>query len=1044
MSTNILFISAGAGSGKTTRLTELLKEAVISGRARPSGVIGTTFTKKAAAELRERVRQHLFDSGSPETAVQMGKALLGTVNSVCGQLLGRFAFEVGLSPDLEVIPDEENQALFDQLLETVVSLESMRRMNDIGNRLEMDDWKAAVKDIVDSARANDMDPAAVRAFGLSSVDELLGFFPQPMRGDPWPELLAAIDQGIAGIESNEDNTQGTKKYLSFLKQIRSDVAEKRLKWSQWVKLSKSAPTKKSLSWSEPVQEAAAQYDSHPMLHDDLRCCCETVFAVAADAMIAYQKFKKKRGLIDFVDQEQLMLKALDLPIVRAVLQEELDLLLVDEFQDTSPIQLALFLKLAEAATEAVFVGDVKQAIYGFRGSDPELMQVVLKTVEKEGGRKEVLGKSYRSRGHLVEYANAVFTEAFSGIMPEDQVRLEAVRNDQPDMCDDTALEKWELKGRNIGIRASELGQGILELLSSGRRVTDPATKQPRGIRFSDIAVFARTHFHIAPLAEAFSAMGIPVNMERPGLLCTPEACLTMACLRRLADPSDTLASAEVVALSGNEAPETWLNNRLEYLEGEGDSYRWGEDGTYPLLQRLATSRKHLQFLTPSEAVALAIDIADMRRLVTAWGPSTWRSALRLNNLDGLVNLARQYEEHCRTQRQAATVGGLLFWFDRLKQKKLDAQPKDLTGDAVTLSTHHGAKGLEWPVVIASDLTDNIWRRLWDLNVVSESGKLDLNDPLADRRLRYWPWPFGRQKTGIPVEQRVENSDWGRASLMRDTEEEKRLLYVSLTRARDLLILPFAGKKSAGPWINTLGADWMVPTADRLQLNEQIEIPTAVREFEASADDSMPTAKYEPFWFDERLPLTEKQQKSVRPSTLPGIETAQIGNQETIGDSIPIKGRPDMIHLGDVLHAAIAARIIDPKQSGFTNLVQDLVNKQGLIGVVEPDDVVRAINQFIQFVKNVFKPKQLWAEYPLVHVWETGQIAKGWIDVLVRTDAEWNVIDHKISKDDHGVIARKYAGQLLAYKKAVEAATGIPTKCWLHFPLTGSIAQVEYP
>ena len=123
------------------------------------------------------------------------------------------------------------------------------------------------------------------------------------------------------------------------------------------------------------------------------------------AMIAYQEFKKKRGLIDFVDQEQLLLKALDLPDVSNVLQEELDLLLVDEFQDTSPIQLALFLKLAEAATETVFVGDVKQAIYGFRGSDPELMQAVLKTVEKEGGRKEVLGKSYRSRGHLVEYTN---------------------------------------------------------------------------------------------------------------------------------------------------------------------------------------------------------------------------------------------------------------------------------------------------------------------------------------------------------------------------------------------------------------------------------------------------------------------------------------------------------------------------------------------------------------------------------------------------------------------------------------------------------------
>ena len=80
---------------------------------------------------------------------------------------------------------------------------------------------------------------------------------------------------------------------------------------------------------------------------------------------------------------------------------------------------------------------------------------------------------------------------------------------------------------------------------------------------------------------------------------------------------------------------------------------------------------------------------------------------------------------------------------------------------------------------------------------------------------------------------------------------------------------------------------------------------------------------------------------------------------------------------------------------------------------------------------------------MVHVWDNGQIAKGWIDVLVETDAEWVVIDHKISQDDHRVVVRKYAGQLLAYKEAVEAATGKSVKCWIHFPLTGSMVQIGY-
>ena len=95
------------------------------------------------------------------------------------------------------------------------------------------------------------------------------------------------------------------------------------------------------------------------------------------------------------------------------MQDELDLLLVDEFQDASPIPLALFLKLAGLAKEAVFVGDIKQAIYGFRGSDPVLMQAVLKEVEsRQGGRTDILERSWRSRPALVAYTNRLFVHAF--------------------------------------------------------------------------------------------------------------------------------------------------------------------------------------------------------------------------------------------------------------------------------------------------------------------------------------------------------------------------------------------------------------------------------------------------------------------------------------------------------------------------------------------------------------------------------------------------------------------------------------------------------
>ena len=106
MMEHITFISAGAGSGKTFRLASDLEKILTSEQAaKPSGVIGTTFTKLAAGELRERVRQRLNERGYTQIANQMSQALLGTVNGVCGQLLTRFAYEAGLSPNLKVIEE---------------------------------------------------------------------------------------------------------------------------------------------------------------------------------------------------------------------------------------------------------------------------------------------------------------------------------------------------------------------------------------------------------------------------------------------------------------------------------------------------------------------------------------------------------------------------------------------------------------------------------------------------------------------------------------------------------------------------------------------------------------------------------------------------------------------------------------------------------------------------------------------------------------------------------------------------------------------------
>ena len=371
---HVRFISAGAGSGKTYRLIRELERPLSEGAAKPVGVIATTFTVKAASQLHDRVRKRLIESGRAPLAEQMAQALVGTVHSVCERLLARFAFDLGLSPELNVASVEDGARLFNQALDEVLSADRVREMNLRAARLDLIDdrsgrsWQDHVKKIADQARSNDIDAAVLAAMGQESADRFLGHFPEPTCDEQAAAaLIAATREAIASIDLVSDTTKGTAEYVGTLRGAVATLRHDECPWTLWIGLSKKSPTKKSQAAAIPVQAAASCYDRHAGFHADIRDYVEGVFAIAGEALARFQTIKTERGLIDYEDMEQLALRALDEPAVTERLDDELELLLVDEFQDTNPMQLALFMKLARFAREAIFVGDVKQSIYGFRG-----------------------------------------------------------------------------------------------------------------------------------------------------------------------------------------------------------------------------------------------------------------------------------------------------------------------------------------------------------------------------------------------------------------------------------------------------------------------------------------------------------------------------------------------------------------------------------------------------------------------------------------------------------------------------------------------------
>ncbi|MGQ5490716.1 UvrD-helicase domain-containing protein [Thauera sp. ZXT1-4] len=1053
MKAHITFISAGAGSGKTHRLTELLHRELTAGDVRPSGVIATTFTKKAATELRERVRGHLLQQGSFGLANAMGQARIGTVNGVCGQLIARFAFEAGISTEQQVLEEAQATLLLNRAIDAVLDQPAMNQLLSLVRRLGLEEgWKDALQSLVNQIRTNDIPLAKVPGYARANADDLLGHFPKATAQNLDADLQTAIQAALPTIQAAAvaGGKKNTNAYLELIKRFAQNLAHQSAPWSDWVKVGKEAPEAALRQTIESIADLAARVAEHSGLHADLRRYLELIFDLAAKALANYQVLKQELGVLDFADQEHQLLGLLEHPEVEAVLADELDLLMVDEFQDTSPIQLGLFLKLARFAKKVYWVGDIKQAIYGFRGSDTALMQAVLKALPGMGGTKEVLPSSWRSRPELVTAVNAVFTHAFEDSLPREEVELKPERKEP---LTSPVLANWILGGRNADLEASALASGIRKLVHSGYIIHDKTTKALRPVRFGDVAILSRSHEGVKSIAAALSAQGIPTATSQPGLLATPEATLALACLRRMNDPGDTVATAEIVSLADCLEPEVWVADRLRYLAKEGDTDRWLEQAieghpAHPVLATIAVLRASLPVLAPREALATVVAACSLPDRVIRWTTDPDLVRTRLANLEALIQLAEQYEGLCRSGQHAATISGLILWLGEIADKQQDMLAEPAI-DAVKVMTHHAAKGLEWPVVVLTDLAKDVQDRLWSISAQS-GADFDAQDPLSDRFIRYWPWPFGLQRK-IAVADEIALTPIAEGFRKAAIEENKRLLYVSMTRARDLLVLARSSRKLTGEWLDCIDAPWLfgeeggdavtLPSGDCLPVERWALDPMEAPErSERGASEPM-------YWFDgsgdvaHRLPLSFNPSSALKAA-------ATVLEKCKVGERIPVASGADMSVLGTAVHACIAASFTDQHQTLSVREVEDVLAGFEVQAYLDPAAVLRQINALHDWAASRWPNAKPHAEIAVQSVLPSGQVLNGRIDLLLETDEGWVLIDHKSSQlaaDHWDQLASEYGSQLMAYADAVERASGRKVvERWLFLPVAAGAVSIGTP
>ena len=1077
MKTNITFISASAGSGKTHRITEVIEDHLSKGSCRPDGLIATTYTVKAAQELRERVRRRLYNSGHPALAERLHESLMGTVHGVCGQLLQRFAFEAGISPRIEILSEEDAASLLVQAIETAVDFDALNRLQRLADILGQKNtqtfeysWKKQVRGLLDAARANDFSPASLADMGRLSVDELLAFLPAPTTDNLDEQLAAAIKSAIDRISKNGDETKTTADYVELLQDTLRALEARRLPWSDWIKLGKKQPGKKSQAEAVAVTALTVRVETHPQLREHIRDYTMLLFSMAQISLTEFQRLKEERGLLDFSDLEQRAFHLLrDQAHVRETFGRELDLLVVDEFQDTSPLQLALFMQLAALARETVWVGDVKQAIYGFRNSDPELIKAIVDQVRKVGTLAEPLAKSWRSTPELVRLASALFVPAFekSLNLPAKEVQLESQRASIS--ASQPSLEFFELSSGQFNKgngalkkltndqRAATLADGIVQLLGRGETLivqNRQNREQFRPAELRDIAVLCRTNQAAATIAEKLTQRGYAVTLSQDGLLATPEARLALACLRRLADPTDSLASAEIVALEAAQQPEEWLESRLEYVtrhrqetERIGND-RWGLEGNFvhAAIVALEQARARLNVLSPSEALDVALHNGGVFATVSAWGATTTRALQRRANLESLRAIAAKYEQASAKNHTPATIASFLYWCDFLADSEKDLKATDEQVNAIFVSTYHQAKGLEWPVVICTDLNTEPWPRLWEIIVtpVDPAKPFDLNQPLANRRLRFWPWPFGQQETGIPLQTNVAAGDIGQAAARKAVEEELRLLYVGLTRARDLLVL-VREKDQPTPWLDGLQAQWLQPGNGQLILPDKTTIGLQTLQLTPPAEVAAAKTDSHYAWFPAPLQSTPKLPARLTPSRQPQVPGSRVGKIIDVGSRLPFSGALEEADLGDALHAIFAAEFVNPDHAKRLENIQRILRGYNLGDQINSEDVLQMVERLRACLGQQFQPKQVLVEIPIATTNEIGQRVEGFIDMLVETSNGWILIDHKSfpgKRSEWSAEAVSYSGQLALYREALNKLKLPVTSVWIHFAVGGGLVEVE--
>jgi ATP-dependent helicase/nuclease subunit A len=794
-----LLLDAGAGSGKTSVLVERFVQSVLTDGIDVSAMLTITFTEKAAAELRDRIRSRLRALGAPEAARQTESAFISTIHGFCARVLRVNALAAGLDPRFSVLDRYQSEPLAATAFEAALE-ELAREVGGVGAVDLIADYtpwslRAAVLAVYAQLRsagqlhprlpeipAPDEDtepahPAAELTAAAQALAAELGAI-----ADPSPRVREAIERVGACLE-----LVGTGDVWPV------DLQRGRLP-RNGAALSTDACTR--------YTEALGRFRVH----------CATVAARPVRDLLDqlldaygrhYEEGKRAVSGLDFEDLElvtrRLLLEDSEL---RQRYAARFERIMVDELQDTNRVQLEL---IESIARENLFtVGDAQQSIYGFRHAEVELFERRGARLESEGAR-ETLQTNFRSRPEILDAANVAFAEAlgerFRPLLPG----RAAAQPAPPDPLVELVLvdkgADWEQEGVASPWRVAEartLADRVSELVAAGHAP-------------GEIVVLMRATTDMRAYERALERRGLPTYViGGRGYWSHPQVVDLIAYLRALANPRDeeslygVLASPLVgasldalvvlAAASRESARDPWwlLREPRGQLVGldDPDQARLQTFTAWFAGERERARRCGMEELIDSALVASGYDLAMLAM------PGGRR---RLANVRKLMRLAREHED-----AHGPDLHGFLDLIadreaGRSSESRESEAPMEGEGlDAIRLMTIHRAKGLEFGVVVVADLGRAV-RPASEIVRVTPDGRLGLRLSRAGAA--------GRENA---LDYRAIGDDQRAAQ----EAEERRLFYVAVTRAQERLVLSgalkFDGFTGEGGATGGGPAAWLAP------------------------------------------------------------------------------------------------------------------------------------------------------------------------------------------------------------------------------------------